>query len=225
MGLTPEPADEKQSAHIMKKLCLSLLITGISSAICFAGPNTVSKLGKDKTVVPAEDLFRANEFDVSLFAAVGVGRVDHYDTTSNVRIAPKIITGILPAGAAITTVTTRHYVDSAWGGGIEADYFFTRYFGLGAEGAFLDGHDAISKATGYLIGRYPLEHGTWAWAPYAMIGGGGQFDGVNAGSFDLGGGAELRFPCKWGVFTDARWVYGGADINYALIRLGVRCSF
>jgi len=199
----------------MKKLHLIIAVTAISSAVCFAGPNeTHVKLGKDKTVTPVEDLFRANEFDVSIYGAVGLGRVDHYTTTdpgtdnNNFR-----------------STTTNHYVHSAWGGGVEADYFFTRYFGLGVEGDWLAGHDAISSVSGNLIGRYPFEYGTWGWAPYGFVGGGGQFDSQNAGFGQIGAGAEVRFKSHWGIFSDARWIIHDVFIDYALIRLGVRFNF
>jgi len=209
----------------MKKLHLIFAVTAISSAVCFAGPKEAPvKLGKDKTVTPVEDLFRANEFDVSIYGAVGLGRVDHYSSTQG---------GLIDFGQeslrknqlAPTTTTTNHYVNSAWGGGVEADYFFTRYFGLGVEGDWLAGHDAISSVAGNLIGRYPFEYGAWGWAPYGFVGGGGQFDSQNAGFGQIGGGAEVRFKCHWGIFTDARWVIHDVFIDYALIRVGVRFNF
>lgn len=207
----------------MKKLSVGFLVLGIGSAICLAGP--APKLGKDKTVVPVEELFRANEFDVSLFGAVGLGRVDHYNTTQAPGLLRQIQGPQTQEQQLLTTTTTRHYVNTAWGGGLEADYFFTRYFGIGIEGDFLDGHDAISSASGSLIGRYPIEYGTWGWAPYGFIGGGGQFDSQNAGFGQVGAGAEVRFKCHWGIFTDARWVLHDVFIDYALIRAGIRFNF
>jgi hypothetical protein len=194
----------------MKKLILTLAVAALGSAVCFAGTKTV-KLGKDKTVAPVEELFRANEFDVSIYGAVAVGRVDHYNTS----------TFLGDAG----TDTTKHYTHNAWGGGVEADYFFTRYFGLGVEGDWLAGHDCISSVSGNLIGRYPFEYGTWGWAPYGFIGGGGQFDSQNAGYGQIGAGAEVRFKGHWGIFSDARWVAHDVFIDYALIRAGIRFNF
>jgi len=169
-------------------------------------------------VTPVEELFRANEFDVSIFGAVGVGRVDHYNTTSTPFRDKK-------KARSRGTTTTTHYVHNAWGGGVEANYFFTRYFGLGVEGDWLDGHDAISSVSGNLIGRYPIEFGTWGWAPYAFVGGGGQFDSQNAGFGQIGAGAEVRFKSHWGLFTDARWILHDVFIDYALIRAGIRFNF
>ena len=211
----------------MKKLIIGLAIAALGSAVCFAGTKTVPvKLGKDKMVTPVEELFHANEFDVSLYGAVGLGRVDHYTTTETTgRTNNVTITGLSPAITTTTTTTTKHYVSSAFGGGVEADYFFTRYFGLGVEGDWLAGHDAISSVSGNLIGRYPIEFGTWGWAPYAFVGGGGQWDSQSAGFGQFGAGAEVRFKCHWGIFTDARWVLHDVYIDYALIRAGIRFNF
>lgn len=221
----------------MKKLLLAISFISLGSALCFAGTKTVPvKLGKDKMVTPVEELFHGNEFDVSLYGAVGLGRVDHYNTESSdpspgpspsptptpPRSGVKAATQD-PAGAGSTS--TKHYVHDAWGAGVEADYFFNRYFGIGVEGDWLVGHDVISSVSGNLIGRYPFEFGTWGVAPYGFIGGGGQFDSQNAGFGQIGGGAEVRFKAHWGVFTDARWVIHDAFIDYALIRAGLRFNF
>jgi hypothetical protein len=213
--------------QLMKKLFLSVVVVAFVSGVSFAGTKTVPvKLGKDKTVTPVEDLFHGNEFDVSIYGEVGIGRVDHYNTTETTGRLTNQIRGISPqARAFTTTTTTKHYVHDAWGGGVEADYFFTRYFGLGIEGDWLAGHDCISSVSGNLIGRYPFEYGTWGWAPYGFIGGGGQFDSQNAGFSQIGGGAEVRFKSHWGLFTDARWVIHDAFIDYALIRAGIRFNF
>jgi len=194
----------------MKKLSLILAVALITSTVGFAGTQTV-KLGKDKMVTPVEELFHGNEFDVSIYGAVGLGRVDHYSTTK------------FSDGENVGS--TKHYTHTAWGGGVEADYFFTKYFGLGVEGDWLAGHDAISSVSGNLIGRYPFEMGSWAWAPYGFIGGGGQFDSQNAGYGQVGGGVEFRFRSHWGIFSDGRWVMHDDFINYALIRAGIRFNF
>jgi len=96
---------------------------------------------------------------------------------------------------------------------------------LGIEGDWLAGHDAISSVSGNVIGRYPFEMGTWAWAPYGFVGGGGQFDSQSAGFGQFGVGAEVRFKSHWGIFSDARWVIHDEFINYALIRAGIRFNF
>ena len=209
----------------MKKLIITLAIAALGSSVCSAGTKMVPvKLGKDKMVTPVEELYRANEFDVSIYGAVGLGRVDHYTTTeTSLYSIPNV--GIQKNATTITSTTTKHYVHDAFGGGVEADYFFTRYFGLGVEGDWLAGHDAISSVAGNLIGRYPFENGTWGWAPYAFVGGGGQWDSQSAGFGQVGAGLDVRFKSHWGIFTDARWVLHDVYIDYALIRLGLRFNF
>ncbi|MEI8341981.1 MAG: hypothetical protein WCH43_10665 [Verrucomicrobiota bacterium] len=202
----------------MKKQLFTLSVVLITSAVCLAGTKTapINKLGKDKMVTPTEELFRANEFDLGIFGAVGLGNVDH--STNQVSVYNT-------DHRKIGTITKKDTVHHAWGGGGEVDYFFTRYFGLGAEGDWLAGHDAISSVSGNVIGRYPFEYGSWAWAPYGFIGGGGQFDSQNAGYGQIGLGAEVRFKSHWGLFTDGRWVIHDSFTNYALIRTGVRINF
>ncbi|MEI8340297.1 MAG: hypothetical protein WCH43_02035 [Verrucomicrobiota bacterium] len=197
----------------MKKLILSLSIVVVGASVCFAGPKSApAKLGKDKMVTPTEELFRANEFDIGMFAAVAIGRVDY-------------TTHPYYNGKRTPNVNVNDYDHTVWGGGVEADYFFTRYLGLGVEGTWLAGSDVISSVAGSVIARYPIEYGTWGLAPYGFIGGGGQFDSQNAGFGHFGVGTEVRLKCHWGVFTDARWVIHDSNINYALIRLGVRYNF
>jgi hypothetical protein len=88
--------------------------------------------------------------------------------------------------------------DHAWGGGIDAKYFFMRYFGVGIEGwavdarqtrehLFIDFSDGIldrtighvRNAVGSVLGtftlRYPIP--CTRFAPYVFAGGGGIFGG------------------------------------------------
>src|SRR3954451_3563896 len=89
-------------------------------------------------------------------------------------------------------------VDHAWGGGIDAKYFFMRYFGVGVEGyglalngqrgfdidigngnreRFEDNHDrgAAGSILGTLTFRYPIP--CTRFAPYVFAGGGGIWGG------------------------------------------------
>jgi opacity protein-like surface antigen len=95
-------------------------------------------------------------------------------------------------------------VDHAFGGGVDAKYFFARYFGIGIEGYVLDANrtridqegtialvfpapfftgvksrtndaHAVGAALGTFTFRYPLPGSRFA--PYAFIGGGGVFGG------------------------------------------------
>ena len=83
--------------------------------------------------------------------------------------------------------------EDAWGGGVDAKYFFKRYFGFGLEGYVMDVrgsprldpfHEVIvlpreARAIGSVLGtltlRYPLPRSRFA--PYVYVGGGAIFGG------------------------------------------------
>jgi hypothetical protein len=100
--------------------------------------------------------------------------------------------------------------DHAWGGGIDAKYFFHRYIGVGFEGwvvsarrtfddVFIDFNNdtfrfgtrhesrAVASALATLTFRYPIP--CTRFAPYAFVGGGGIF----------GGGERTRLVANNGV--------------------------
>ena len=119
------------------------------------------------------------------------------------------------------------------------NYFFTRYFGLSAEGDFLAGRPNGSRGlesvtefeggSGSLIFRYPID--AWCLAPYVFTGGGGTADGAAWAEYHIGLGLEYRVvPNKVGIFADGRWNYFGDrylhDVqNNFLFRLGTRLIF
>ena len=98
-------------------------------------------------------------------------------------------------------------VDHAWGGGVDAKYFFHRYFGVGLEGyavslnqnrgVFFDvnGNRNESGAAGAALGtftfRYPIP--CTRFAPYFFAGGGAIFGG--------GGREELIFASDGDVIA------------------------
>jgi hypothetical protein len=119
-------------------------------------------------------------------------------------------------GAYAFTDTHDRYldVDHAFGGGVDAKYFFARYFGIGIEGYILDAdrtridqegrivlavppfftgvksRTKDARAVGSVLGtftfRYPLHCSRFA--PYAFIGGGGVFGGGQQDIRVLSGG-------------------------------------
>jgi len=129
--------------------------------------------------------------------------------------------------------------DHAWGGGVAVNYFFARYFGLSAEGTWLEGHDngiahfsgdtQFQSATGSAIFRYPIDK--WCIAPYVFAGGGATMDGSALAVGHVGVGLEYRIvPNKFGIFADGRWNYygdrSGHDVqNNFLMRAGARLVF
>jgi len=66
-------------------------------------------------------------------------------------------------------------IDHAWGGGLDANFMFSRYLGIGVEGYGLAADDALGQASGNLIFRYPIPGSRVA--PYAYAGGGALFNG------------------------------------------------
>jgi hypothetical protein len=129
--------------------------------------------------------------------------------------------------------------DHAWGGGIDANYMFTRYFGVGVEGYGLAAEDAVGQASGNLIFRYPIP-GT-RFAPYAFAGGGVIFDGSHGddlvdrdvhhrhdarGMGQFGGGFEFRITPQLGIINDFSWnVLDGPRDDFGMIRSGIRFAF
>lgn len=114
--------------------------------------------------------------------------------------------------------------DGELGGGAGLTYFITRNIGIGAEaysenttGVFVD------SASANLILRFPL--GASGFAPYALGGGGRQFDLAEVWFAQAGAGLEYRFTPKAGVFTDVRWVLPEETKYFGVGRLGLRFSF
>jgi len=110
------------------------------------------------------------------------------------------------------------------GGGFGVNFFFAKYFGIGYEGAWYSNAGVAEHMPigGNLFFRYPIC--SWHLAPYVMVGGGGAWDGVGTGYGNVGGGLEYRFTDHIGIFSDARYVYGGSG-NVTDIRGGIRIAF
>jgi len=158
----------------MKRWVLGLLgIAAITSA-AVAGSETYS--GKEMKQVappPCPQWYADNEFNVSLWGT--------YLFTGNNWQDDRYLQS-----------------DHAWGGGIDAKYFFHRYFGVGIEGWMVNSRQArendfadfsddifqqtfshVNKGIGAVLGtltlRYPIA--CTRFAPYIFGGGGGIFGG------------------------------------------------
>jgi hypothetical protein len=116
---------------------------------------------------------------------------------------------------------------SGFGGGIGVNFFFHRYFGVGVDGNLVDVSNGLWTVSGSLIGRYPLELGGVCIAPYALIGGGGQWNGHSGGTMHAGGGLEWRATPAFGVFAEGRytWEAGSEGSDNARVSMGVRFVF
>jgi hypothetical protein len=115
------------------------------------------------------------------------------------------------------------YLDEAenqWGGGLGLDYFVTTWAGIGLsthledfKGTFFD-----NLATELYL-RVPIEK--WHLAPYALGAVGYEF-GTQEWFQAVGGGVELRFKRKWGIFADYEYVFHHDRGDDSMIRLGIR---
>jgi hypothetical protein len=167
----------------MKRLGLALLGFGVMASLAFAG--TESYGGKEMKQVaapaPCPQWYADNEFNVGIWGTY-------------------VFTG--------TEYLDDRYLetDHAWGGGIDAKYFFMRYFGIGIEGWAVDArqvrrdvfidfsedifHDdihharnAVGAVLGTLTLRYPIP--CTRFAPYVFGGGGAIFGGGQRTDFVL----------------------------------------
>ncbi|HMJ05952.1 MAG TPA: outer membrane beta-barrel protein [Chthoniobacterales bacterium] len=119
-------------------------------------------------------------------------------------------------------------VDHAWGGAIDAKYFFRRYFGVGVQGFGLsldqddeffrnlgddDSHDDFAGGVlGTFTFRYPIPCSRFA--PYAWVGGGAVFGGGtdsfahrNRANFlgDRRGEDDARLMAQYGAGFEVRF--------------------
>jgi opacity protein-like surface antigen len=176
----------------MKKLLLALFAAGALSASVQAGPEPISGKEMKETVSippPAMEWYGDKEWNVSVwgtyaFCGTDYNRADLFDTER---------TSANGGGAGTWDRFLGH--DHAWGGGIDAKYFFHRYFGIGVEGfgaeanesqytienfgitAFHTGsaNHVVGAALGTLTLRCPI--GSSRFSPYLWAGGGGIFGG------------------------------------------------
>ncbi len=120
--------------------------------------------------------------------------------------------------------SSNSHFNTGSGGGFGVNFFFAKYFGVGYEGQWYSNAGTAQHLPigGNLFLRYPICK--WNLAPYAMVGGGGTWDGYGTGYGNVGGGAEYRFTNNFGIFTDARYFYGGTG-NVTNIRAGIRIAF
>ena len=116
------------------------------------------------------------------------------------------------------------YFSTGSGGGFGVNVFFARYFGIGYEAAWYDNNNTAQHLplAGNFFVRYPIC--SLNLAPYALVGGGGTWNGHGTGYGNVGGGVEYRFTDNVGIFVDGRYFYGGTG-NVANLRSGLRISF
>lgn len=202
----------------MKKLVFGLVAAFAVAATGLAGTATYSsgKSYKEVKNVVAPTCFSDTEIQLDVFGAYADGNSPNH------------------AGPI---------KDHGWGGGVAANYFFARYFGLSAEGTWLAAKHNVSQpgisrdeerttfhnVTGSVIFRYPID--SLCLAPYAYVGGGAAIDGKKWAVGHVGVGLEYRIvPNKIGIFADERWNYYGDRFhhdtqNNFMTRAGIRYVF
>lgn len=196
----------------MKKLTLSVCALAALASAAFAGTSTYSSSRDVKQVeqAPCPTWYADNEFNVGVWGTYAA-------TTNRYR-------------------TDRYLgVDHAFGGGLDAKYFFRRYFGVGISGFGLslnnnadrrfvtrfNENDFAGAAVGTLTLRYPIP--CTRFAPYAFVGGGGIWGGGNQINnpavrtvvtnnnddgrlmAQYGAGFEVRLTPHAGLMTDVVW--------------------
>ena len=175
----------------MKQFTLTLAILGAFCAVSLAGPEQYSgkEMKQVATVPPCPGWYSDNEFNVSVWWAYALTGTE--DNRTDIETADD--------SNRFGSYDRFLGDDHAWGGGIDAKYFFKRYFGVGIEGFGLAGkgehaifdHGSASASeehyntTRHIVGgalgtftlRYPI--GCSRFAPYTWVGGGGVFGGRN----------------------------------------------
>ncbi len=153
----------------MKKLTLTLCAVAALVSAAYAGPERYSGKEMKQAVeqpAPCPTWYADNEWNVGLWGT--------YAPTANNYLEDRYLG-----------------VDHAWGGGIDAKYFFRRYFGLGIQGYGLsldrsgsrsqfnntndDSNDLAGGVLGTFTFRYPIP--CTRFAPYVFVGAGGIFGG------------------------------------------------
>jgi hypothetical protein len=196
---------------LMKKLqlCITAAILGTLGAVCCANAQdstaTTTTTAQQSTTSDSAfhdtAFYRADELSLDAFGSGSIGQQTINHISGN-----------------------RIQKNGRAGAGAGANYFFTRYIGIGGD-AYSENtaHNFVDSASGNLIGRIPI--GNTGVAPYAFGGGGHQFDEIEQNFAQAGGGIEFRFAEHMGFFVDARYVFAAKTQNYGVGRAGLRLSF
>jgi len=111
-----------------------------------------------------------------------------------------------------------------WGGGVGANYFFTRWLGIGGDVNIpANGGPFVDSINGNLIARIPIAN--TGLAPYIFGGGGRQTDPAWQWTGQAGTGLEFRFNPYTGIFADTRYVWADKTSDSIYFRAGLRFAF
>lgn len=155
---------------------------------------------------PCPEWYGDNEWNVSLWGTYLFTNTDYARNFDLVDVVQSTVEGAGVLGRYDRYIGDDH----AWGGGIDAKYFFHRYFGVGIEGYVVNArkggfdifedpeleifdrerqthHRAIGSVLGTFTLRYPVpctRFAPYAWAGVGAIFGGGERDSLHAHSLD-----------------------------------------
>ncbi|MFZ0615591.1 MAG: hypothetical protein WAN16_03975 [Chthoniobacterales bacterium] len=174
----------------MNKTLTLLAVVLATAATSFAGQSS-----KKVVVAPQQDLFRAGEVQLDVFAA---GAAGNYNGGS--------VNGF-GGGLGLSYFFTKYF-------GLGIDNTLTSLNG--------NGH-VYNSTQADIIARYPIE--SWHLAPYALVGGGATWGTQSQGNGNVGGGLEYRINRGIGLFADSRYIYGNNGLNETLTRAGLRFIF
>ena len=149
----------------------------------------------------SDTLFKANEFSLDLFGT-------YLARERNIEAFPN---------------TSIHH--GQWGGGVGANYFWSRDVGIGADTSFQDGgRRFVDHVGGNLFVRLPIE--AIRLAPFVFAGGGRSCNPGYNWFGDAGVGVDFRLNPKLAIFGDARYIWKDvAGQDQALLRTGIRLIF
>jgi hypothetical protein len=174
----------------MNKTLTLLAVVLATAATSFAGQSS-----KKVVVAPQQELFRAGEVQLDVFAA---GAAGNYNGGS--------VNGF-GGGLGLSYFFTKYF-------GLGIDNTLTSLNG--------NGH-VYNSTQADIIARYPIE--SWHLAPYALVGGGATWGTQSQGNGNVGGGLEYRINRGIGLFADSRYIYGNNGLNETLTRAGLRFIF
>ena len=126
---------------------------------------------------------------------------------------------------AATANADRFEFGDAAGGGIGFGYYFSRYFGVTAEGWTIDTTDQDTALLGGVLVRLPMDD--FCTAFYAFAEYGGTFGDESEPTIQFGGGLDIRLTDHTSLFADWRSIqnrHTSLD-NGELFRLGLRFVF
>lgn len=115
--------------------------------------------------------------------------------------------------------------DDVLGGGVGASYFFNRYVGLDVNYGVYASDSEHHQFDGNLVLRAPID--SLCIAPYALVGGGFSTNGSTDGSYNVGGGLDIRLQSAscLGIFAEGLYHFGDENPDFTTVRLGLRIPF